>query len=221
MKNRLLPVLAIAALLLSSTIARADQITSFGQLGSLNTFLATNNGDGTTSLDVLAGVSITNIISGATDPNALFFFEAESIGAASLLLGDTVVTQQFEGTFNLTNQAGTFSYLSGAFGGALVFGGNGGTGATFTSNSGLLDPLVMTTDLAILLGDPQSFSLSLSNLTPGLGISGDTINSFSASFTGTADAEQQVPVPEPATLTMLGMGLVMVGGAARRRLNRK
>jgi hypothetical protein len=218
--NRLLPVVAVVALLLPSPV-HASQIVSFGQLGTTNTFIATNNGDGTTTLEVLlGGVSITNIVSGATDPNAIFEFTADSVDAASLL--GPLVTQSFEGTFSLHNSDNSIQYLYGDFGAALMLGGNGGTGSLFTSNTAGLAPLNLFTDLPVVLGDPMSFSLSLSNVSPALGISGGTINSFTASYTGTADAElQQVPVPEPATLTLLGLGLCATAGAARKRLARR
>lgn len=211
-------MLAMLLVLATASVLSAAQITSFGQVGTLNQFIATNNGNGTTSLDATGTVDITNIISGATDDNALFTFEAESIDAAQLLVG-TVITQHYAGTFSLTNQAGTFNYLSGTFGGALQVGGNGGTGSLIGANSAGLGPLSFTTDLPVLLLDPKSFGLALSNLTPPLSIENGSIGSFTASYVGTADANVE-PIPEPATMTMLGLGLVGMGGALRRRLRR-
>jgi hypothetical protein len=213
-------VLIVFTLFVSASTVDAAQITSFGQVGSVNLFAATNNGDGTTSLDALAVVSITNIIEGALDPAAIFSFEAESLGAAQLV-GGTVILQQFEGTFSLTNAGNTFTYLEGDFGGALMLGGQGGSGAVFTSNTAGLAPLTLATDLSIILGDPMSFSLSLSNVFPDFDIAllpSPTIQSFTASFTGTADANI---VPEPASMLLLGSGLIAVAGAARRRRLRK
>ena len=206
-----------ATVLLLSTVANAAQIVGFGQLGSTNVFTATNNGDGTTSLDVFAGVSITNIISGATDPNALFFFEAESVGAANVGL---LISQEFEGTFNLTNADQSISYLSGVFGGALTLGGSGGTSALFTANTSPFGPLTFATDLPVILGDPLAFSLSLSNVTPPFSVVGGSLGSFTASFTGTASADVPDVVPEPGSLFLLGTGLVGLASAARRRLRR-
>src|SRR4029450_8066266 len=140
--RRMLFVLALVlALLGSASVVSASQIVGFGQVGSTNIFTATDLGDGTTSLSVTLGtVSITNIVTGATDPDARFPFTALSTDDAQLLLGGTIITQRFAGDFSLTNAAGTFTYLSGTFGAALEFGGTGRTGALLTANSSPQSP---------------------------------------------------------------------------------
>ena len=218
--------LLVSSLLAISSPAMADTILTFGN-NTPNQFLAVDNGNGTTTLSTTSNINITQIIAGSLDPNALFTFTATSTEDAQLLLGGTIVSQRFAGSFSITNQANTIDYLSGTFGAALEFGGTGATGAVLTANSfPQSPPLVLSSDLMTLV-NPESFALALSNIVPPLGVntylvggvSHTTIANFAASYAGSADANIAA-VPEPATLTMLGLGLCGVAGKLRRRYGR-
>jgi hypothetical protein len=216
---RVLPLLLSLALLVVPA-AKATTITSFGNTAT-NQFVATDLGNGTTAISINTGVNITQIFMGALDANAVLTLNATSTGDAQAF--GPLIAQPFAGSFSLHNAADTFDYLDGTFGGSLQLGTIGGTNSVLTSNNGLLGPLVLTSDLAALI-DPESFSLSLSNVTPPFhtdtylvgGVSHTTIGSFNASFTGTADAQISA-VPEPTSLVLLGTGLMFGARRFKRR----
>jgi hypothetical protein len=117
---------------------------------------------------------------------------------------------------------GMTNLLSGTLGSALLFGKQGGSIANLTAQN---DPppgdnLVFASDFIKLSNAAEnSLAWALTNITPKLGITGDFLNPFKASGTGSF---QYSPVPEPGTLALAGVALPLLGLAwLRRRLRRQ
>lgn len=197
--------------------ASATQIAAFGQSSNANTVTATaNSTDTATTISVTdAAIGITQLF--ANSPvGALFDLTATSVdsvtGVGSALL------QHYNGNFCLTSAAGCggINYLSGVFSDA-AFGVNGGTQLS-VNVANPPDTLTLTSSVipAADLVPPSSFTLSFSNVSPGLNQLGSTLGNFTASFSGVASANV-LAVPEPTSLALLGIGMLGLTFATRRK----
>jgi len=150
---------------------------------------------------------------GATTGLALPAFEqfsgVTSTGAAVVSGGQ--IDQLYSGTITFYSAASVASpfLLRAVFAGADLSGAVGGSGAgltasqppntvTFTTQSALVTPF--------LIGPPNSFAIGLSSISPGLGVTGTALNSFTA--TGQGGSFSVSAIPEPATHISSSMALV-------------
>lgn len=213
-------VLGLIAAAVFAFSANANQIAAFGQSSNSNTVTATANGtDTATTISVVdANIGITQLF--ANSPvGALFGLSATSTDAVQTI--GSALLQHYNGSFCLTSAAGCggINYLSGVFTDA-AFGLNGG--AQLSVNvANPPDTLTLTSSVipAIDLIPPSSFTLSFSNVTPGLSVIGTTLADFTASFSGVASANTQTIVPEPISMALLGIGLIGLGYTQRKKWN--
>lgn len=123
------------------------------------------------------------------------------------------------GSFTLTANGGSDLLLAGTFGGGnLLVGTTGATASTLSNN---LTNVVYTGGsyfTASGLSNPGAFSLSMTSVTPAIGVTNGHFNDFVAGGTGTFSASTPTSVvPEPATVVpfILG-GLGLLGLVVRK-----
>jgi hypothetical protein len=211
MRSRVLSTLVGAGLLglaFSISSAQAGTILVFGQDGTSNQFIATNNGlagaaGGTTLSASNIAVTITGIDNALPMPlgfpQGFFNLSATSVSNATVNSAGQI-TQDFSGSFWLTSLAGGGTdYLSGAFSDA-VFGS--GAGLVMTA-SGPLGVPTFASDVISALGQMRAVSLSFTSVTPPEFVTADqTLGAFTSSVSGNFSG-----APEPASLVLLGVGV--------------
>ena len=194
----------------SMSSAQAGTILVFGQKGISNEFTASNNGamgaaGGTTLSAVDIGITITGIDNSSPLPGSFpsAFLNLSAMSTSNAMMdGSGHITQNFSGSFSITEMTGGLgvNYLSGSFT-DTVFGI--GTGLTLTG-SGPTGVPSFTSDVITNLWQTRAISLSFTNVTPSVFVTG---NSTLSAFTSNVSGNFSAAVPEPASIALLGIGL--------------
>jgi len=213
--KRVLAVAFLAAFALAHT-ANAEPILAFGQNGPGTLSLSTSGSTTTisTTSTLTPGfipITISSIGTASTNIQALYSVTATTTGAASSV-GGTVTQDAYSGTIQILTQTAMANILTTTFTGATLNGPLGGTSAVFsastpgdTVNFTTADPNI----IAILGGTTGegSLGLSFSSLTPGLGVTGTTLNSTVATTNSGTFATGVIP--EPSSVVMAGISAVV------------
>ena len=201
--------------------AHAVNIITWGGL-STDKVTAINNGAGSTTIfGANVPISIDSLNGAPVNISAYLNLSTTSTDAATL--SGPSILQHYSGVFfitagsggnGLTGGTGT-NYLSATFSDAVF-----GSGSALTLSSSEPSETVSFTSGpggVTDLDSPRAFAIGLTNVTPSLSIDNGSINSFTASQSGTVSAEVGVLVPEPASFALLGIGTASLGMLGRRR----
>ena len=196
---------------LGSAAYAGTTVINFGQIGLSNTVTGIASG-GSTTIDITdAAALVTSFLGGGAPFGAFVDLTAKSTDAA-LPIGSAVF-QDYAGTFCITSavKCGGTNYLSGAFTDLVA-----GVGLQLSLN--VSDPPdVLTLTSSVIpgneLGAPSALGFTFTNVSPAAHITGGTIASFTASFTGNASASA---IPEPSTWAMMAIGFAGLGFAGYR-----
>jgi hypothetical protein len=220
-------VLASLASLAMATSSSAVTILQYGQTNPADFKTATASGSSTTittNSALAAGsipVTITNI-GGIVLPPALAIAAFETwTGVTSTgpaIVNGTTILQPFTGTLvysSLAGGAGT-NFLTAVFTGGVLSGQIGGSSASLNATDPPSTNVVFTSSdarvnaalNALGANRDDAFSISFSGITPGFGLNGSTVASFTGQNSGTFSSNPTNVVPEPSGLARAGMAML-------------
>jgi hypothetical protein len=233
MLKRFLITLAVVSFFLP-VVALADQITilQFNENGDNASFNLTDNGSSeeftvSNTVQVTLGAVYGGTLGGTT-VNATIVIDAISLDEATNPSG--AVSETGFGSvadFTISNLADGL-LLGGSFNGALLSGLSGDTTVTLQDSWPPSSKVTYTSDYDIFSPGPgqiltnQGFALSVSGLSPALGIAGagstGFITSTNGSGTGTfSESFSDQETPEPVTFLLAGGALLGLGLLRKRK----